>query len=78
MMKPYGGAIEAWQVGPDIGNVRNNRPELLDRFALVQAADDSRFDPARTLQTGCAREATAGPREQESCLDRSCDTRDHR
>jgi hypothetical protein len=30
-----GGAIEAWQVGPDVGNVRNNRPELLDRFALV-------------------------------------------
>jgi putative SOS response-associated peptidase YedK len=35
MMRPYGGAIEAWQVGPDVGNVRNNRPELLDRFALV-------------------------------------------
>jgi hypothetical protein len=77
MMKPYG-AIEAWQVGPDVGNVRNNRPELLDRFALVSAADDSRFYPARRLQTGCARKATAGSREQGSCLDRSCDTRDHR
>jgi putative SOS response-associated peptidase YedK len=31
MMKPYGGAIEAWQVGAEVGNVRNNRPELMER-----------------------------------------------
>jgi hypothetical protein len=26
MMKPYGGAIEVWEVGRDVGNVRNNKP----------------------------------------------------
>lgn len=35
MMKPYGGAIEQWEVGPEVGNVRNNRPELLDRVGLL-------------------------------------------
>ena len=31
MMKPYGGAIDLWPVGKDVGNVRNNRPELMER-----------------------------------------------
>jgi putative SOS response-associated peptidase YedK len=35
MMKPYGGAIDIWEVGRDFGNLRNNKPELLDRVALV-------------------------------------------
>src|SRR5262249_39633867 len=35
MMKPYGGAIAIWEVGRYVGNVRNNKPELLDRIALV-------------------------------------------
>ena len=35
MMKPYGGAIEVWEVGKDVGNVRNNKPDLLDRVALI-------------------------------------------
>lgn len=35
MMKPYGGAIDIWEVGKDVGNVRNNKPELLDRMALI-------------------------------------------
>lgn len=35
MMKPYGGGIDIWEVGRDVGNVRNNRPELMDRVALV-------------------------------------------
>jgi hypothetical protein len=35
MMKPYDGKIEVWEVGNDVGNVRNNKPELLDRLALV-------------------------------------------
>jgi hypothetical protein len=34
-MKPYAGEIEAWEVGPDVGNVRNNRPELMDRVGLL-------------------------------------------
>jgi putative SOS response-associated peptidase YedK len=29
MMKPYAGEIEAREVRPDVGNVRNNRPELM-------------------------------------------------
>jgi hypothetical protein len=35
MMKPYGGEIEVWKVGKDVGNVRNNKPELIDRVALI-------------------------------------------
>ena len=35
MMKPYGGAIDIWEVAKDGGNVRNNKPELLDRVALI-------------------------------------------
>ena len=33
MMKPYGGAIEAWAVDRAVGNVRNNRPDLMERVA---------------------------------------------
>jgi hypothetical protein len=33
MMKPYAGG-EAWKVGPEVGNVRNNRPELMERVAI--------------------------------------------
>jgi len=35
MMKPYAGEIDAWEIGPDVGNVRNNRPEQLDRVGLL-------------------------------------------
>ncbi len=35
IMKPYGGAIEVWEVGKAIGNVRNKKPELLDHVALI-------------------------------------------
>jgi putative SOS response-associated peptidase YedK len=31
MMKPYTGAIDIWEVAADVGNLRNNRPELLER-----------------------------------------------
>jgi len=34
MMTPYGGAIDVWEVGADVGNVRNNRPELMERVGL--------------------------------------------
>ena len=34
MMKPYGGAIDAWEVGAEVGNVKNNRPELMERVGL--------------------------------------------
>jgi hypothetical protein len=34
MMKAYSGAIDVWEVGKEVGNVRNNKPELLDRAAL--------------------------------------------
>ena len=29
MMKPYGGEIEVWEVGRDVGNVRNNKPRAV-------------------------------------------------
>ena len=35
LMKPYVGAIEAWEVGAAVGNVRNNRPELMERVGLL-------------------------------------------
>jgi hypothetical protein len=34
MMKPYGAAIEAWEVGTEVGNVKNNWPELMERVGL--------------------------------------------
>ena len=34
MMKPYGGAMDIWEVGKDVGNVRNNKPELLHCLSL--------------------------------------------
>jgi putative SOS response-associated peptidase YedK len=33
MMKPYSGAIDVWQVLSDVGNVRINRPDLMERIA---------------------------------------------
>ena len=35
LMKPYAGEIEAWEVGAEVGNVRNNRPELMERVGLL-------------------------------------------
>ena len=35
LMVPYGGVIEAWEVGADVSNVRNNRPELMKRVGLL-------------------------------------------
>jgi hypothetical protein len=34
MMKPYSGAIDVWEVAREVGNVRNNRPELMEALAL--------------------------------------------
>jgi putative SOS response-associated peptidase YedK len=36
-VKPYGGAIDIWEVGKDVGNVRNDKPELLDLVALIKS-----------------------------------------
>ena len=33
MMKPYAGKIDIWEVSAEVGNVRNNRPELMDWLA---------------------------------------------
>ncbi len=30
MMKPYDGIVEIWEVDKTVGNVRNNRPELME------------------------------------------------
>jgi putative SOS response-associated peptidase YedK len=34
-VKPYAGEIEAWEVGAKVGNVKNNRPELMERVGLL-------------------------------------------
>ena len=35
MMRPYGGALDIWEVSPDVGNVKNNRQGLMERSALL-------------------------------------------
>jgi putative SOS response-associated peptidase YedK len=35
MMQPYGGAVEIWEVSSDVGNVKNNRPDLMERMGLL-------------------------------------------
>jgi putative SOS response-associated peptidase YedK len=35
LIKPYAGSIEAWEVGVEVGNVKNNRPELMERVGLL-------------------------------------------
>jgi putative SOS response-associated peptidase YedK len=35
MMKPYAGTIDVWEVAAEVGNVKNNRPELLERVGLL-------------------------------------------
>jgi putative SOS response-associated peptidase YedK len=35
MMQPYAGALDIWEVPADVGNVRNNRPDLMERAALL-------------------------------------------
>jgi hypothetical protein len=34
-MKPYAGEIEAREVPAEVGNVRTNRPELMERRTLL-------------------------------------------
>jgi hypothetical protein len=34
LMKPYAGAIEPSEVSAEVGNVKNNRPELIERAAF--------------------------------------------
>ena len=36
MMKPHAGAIDVWPVSKDVDNVRNNRPELMERTASAR------------------------------------------
>ncbi len=35
MLGPYTGEIEAWKVGAEVGNVRINRPELMERVSIL-------------------------------------------
>jgi hypothetical protein len=35
MMKPYGAAIDVWEVGVAIGNVRYNQPDLMEGVGLL-------------------------------------------
>ncbi len=47
-MKPYAGEIEAWEVGAEVGNVKNNRPELMERVGLLRCGVWSGFTQARS------------------------------
>jgi putative SOS response-associated peptidase YedK len=38
MMKPYAGKISIWPVSSDVGNVRNNWPELMEEIEPLPAA----------------------------------------
>jgi hypothetical protein len=33
LIAPYAGEIELWEVGAEVGNVKNNRTELMERVA---------------------------------------------
>ena len=35
LLTPYPGAIEAWEVGAEVGDVKNNRPELMERVRAL-------------------------------------------
>jgi len=35
LMRRYPGEIEVWEVGSNVGNVKNNRPELIERVGLL-------------------------------------------
>jgi hypothetical protein len=35
LMKLYAGAIEAWEVGAEVGNVKSSWPELIERVGLL-------------------------------------------
>jgi hypothetical protein len=35
LLTPYPGMIEAWEVGAEVGNVKNNRPELMERVGVL-------------------------------------------
>jgi hypothetical protein len=59
MTKPYAGGIEAWEVGPVVGNVRNNRPDLMDRVRLLYACN-VRF--ASEVGHWCSPKASQGRR----------------
>jgi putative SOS response-associated peptidase YedK len=51
LMKPYGGAIDVWEVGAAVGNVRNNQPELLERVGGCSNPFAVRFP----MNGGCGR-----------------------
>jgi hypothetical protein len=34
-VQSYAGAIEAWEVGAAVGNVKNNQSELMERVGLL-------------------------------------------
>ena len=34
LMKPHGGAIAVWPVSTEVGQVRNNRPDLVEPIVL--------------------------------------------
>lgn len=36
MMQPCGGGVEEWEVDAALGNVRNNRAELMKRVGLLE------------------------------------------
>jgi len=52
MMEPYGGAIEACEVGADFGNVKNNRPELMERVGLLRSKSPRPRPPCHRVGTG--------------------------
>jgi hypothetical protein len=45
-MMPFAGEIGAWEVGAEVGNVKNNRPELTERVWLLLCLTATRWDTA--------------------------------
>jgi putative SOS response-associated peptidase YedK len=47
LMKPYAGELEVWEVSVDVGNVRNNWPELMEKIEPLPAVSQADKDHIR-------------------------------
>jgi hypothetical protein len=65
LTKPYAGEIEAWEVSADVGNVRNNRPELVERVGFSSVSLGHPHCCLRWL--AALRSAIAGAAREPGC-----------
>ena len=64
LMKPYAGEIEAWEVGAEVGNMKNNRPELIERVASFSSRRPAPCPQCHNVRTRMAAGAQEPPRSR--------------